>query len=163
VVVDLPATGHGIDWLRVPAAAARFLRVGPLADLCRRLRDQLLEPERSLVVVVSSVEPVVAAETRELCRRLWEEVGRRPSLVVANRVPRRPDPQSLDVVTVLGRSNPSWQPLRQLILDDLERARAADEALGMLSAVAGSPLVTIPELFADPAPSDLVGYLGRTP
>jgi anion-transporting ArsA/GET3 family ATPase len=163
VVVDLPATGHGIDWLRVPAAAARFLRVGPLADLCHRLRDQLLEPERSAVVVVSSVEPVVAAETRELCRRLWEEVGRRPSLVVANRVPRRPDTQSLDVLARLARSNPSWQPLGQLVLDDLERARAADEALGMLSAVAGAPLVAIPELFTDPAPSDLVGYLGRAP
>ena len=163
VVVDLPATGHGIDWLRVPAAAERFLRVGPLADLCRRLQGELIEPERSAVVVVSSVEPVVAAETRELCRRLWEEVGRRPSLVVANHVPRRPEAESVDLLARLARSDPGYEPLEHLVLDDLERARAADDALAMLGALAGSRLVTVPEFFADPAPSDLVSYLGKTP
>jgi arsenite/tail-anchored protein-transporting ATPase len=160
LVVDLPATGHGIDWLRVPAAAERFLRVGPLSDLCARLREQVLAPALSAVVVVSSVEPVVAAETRELCRRLWEEVGYRPSLLVANRVPRRPDTQNLELLARLGRSSSSWRALEELVLDDIERARTADEALAMLRSVAGAPLAIIPELFADPAPSHLARYLG---
>jgi hypothetical protein len=84
-------------------------------------------------------------------------------LVVANRLPRHPDAESVDLLARLARSDPSYGPLERLVLDDLERTRAADDALAMLGAIAGSPLVTIPELFADPAPSDLISYLGKTP
>jgi arsenite-transporting ATPase len=163
VVVDLPATGHGIDWLRIPAAAARFLRMGPLAEVCRQLMRDVLAPERSAMVVVSSVEPMVAAETRELCRRLREEVGRPPTLVVANRVPRRPDPTGVEFLRRTAPSEPKWQALERIVTADLERARLADEALETLAAIAFSPLVTIPELFADPGPSELAKFMGFAP
>ncbi len=89
VIVDLPATGHAVDWLRVVAAAERFLRTGPAAKMCRSILEEVLSPERSAIVVVSTAEPVVASETGELCERLRSELDRVPDIVIVNRVPRR--------------------------------------------------------------------------
>jgi hypothetical protein len=115
------------------------------------------------MVVVSSVEPMVAAETRELCRRLREEVGRQPTLVVANRVPRRPDPTGVEALGRIAVSGSNWQALQRIVTEDLERVKLADEALDTLAAIAASPLVSIPELFSDPAPSELAKFLGFAP
>ena len=53
VVVDMPATGHGVAWLRVPRQGRDFLAAGPLFDLCDRLGRELLAPGRASIVVVT--------------------------------------------------------------------------------------------------------------
>jgi arsenite/tail-anchored protein-transporting ATPase len=157
VIVDLPATGHGLDWLRVPAAAERFLRAGPAADLCRELREAILTPARSAIVVVSTVEPVVASETRQLCMRLHAELGRTPSLLVANRIPSSPTSAELSSLERAARRDPAWRPLQARAREDHENARLTEAALGELRAVAGARVVRIPEQHADPRPRDVRG------
>lgn len=159
VFVDLPATGHAVDWLRVPSAAARFLRVGPAANMCRRIIDGVLSERRSAIVVVSTAESVVAAETRELCARIFTELGRSPALVVANRVPRTPQPDELQHAKRAASRDSRWLPLVELLERDAELASEASDALASLRAVAGAPLKQIPELFADPGPGTAAHYL----
>jgi arsenite/tail-anchored protein-transporting ATPase len=154
-IVDLPASGHGLDWLRVPAAAERFLRAGPAAELCRELREAILGAERSAIVVVSTVEPVVASETRQLCARLHAELGRSPWLVVANRVPGSLSGSELQVLWQAARRDPAWGALWAAASEDQERARVTEQALAELRAVAGARVVRIAEQYADPRPRDL--------
>ncbi|HEU4533555.1 MAG TPA: ArsA-related P-loop ATPase, partial [Polyangiaceae bacterium] len=58
VVVDLPASGHAVDWLRVPGAFERFLLGGPLGSLGRRLREELVAAGKSDLVLVTLAEPL---------------------------------------------------------------------------------------------------------
>jgi hypothetical protein len=157
--VDLPATGHAVDWLRVPAAAERFLRAGPAAKMCRAILDDVLAPDRSALVVVSTAEPVVAAETRELCFRLRHELGRDPELVVVNRVPRRPSAPELLRARELGSRDLTWKPLADALLYDAELQADARIALTALDGIAGARVVEVPEFFRDPAPRELGVYL----
>jgi arsenite-transporting ATPase len=160
-VVDLPASGHSVDWLRVPIAAQRFLRAGPAAEICAALREQVLASTHSAIVVVSTVEPVVASETRELCDRIAEELQRSPSLLVANRVPHAPTAEQFDRLRQAARENGAWSDLCMAAGEDRKLARETAQALRELETVAGAPLATVPEMHVDPSPRDVLAHLGE--
>ena len=159
-MVDFPASGHSLDWLRVPVAAQRFLRSGPAAELCQTLRRDVLRPDRSAVVVVSTVEPVVASETRQVCARLIDELQRPPDLLVANRVPHCPSEQQLAQVHEAVQREPAWAALERLALADRERAAETERALASLRAIADAPLARVPEFYVDPSPHEVIPHLG---
>src|SRR5262249_23022028 len=56
VFVDMPATGHGVAWLRAPAQFSGLLDRGPLLDLTNRMRDEVVSKGRCSVVVVTLPE-----------------------------------------------------------------------------------------------------------
>jgi len=157
--VDLPATGHAVDWLRVPAAAERFLRVGPAARMCRAILDEVLADDKSALVVVSTAEPVVAMETRELCHRLIHELGRHPQLLVVNRVPRRPTDEERSAAKQLATADSVWEPLHRCLEHDAELQSDARQALTTLDESSNAEVLEVPELFRDPSPSELARYL----
>jgi anion-transporting ArsA/GET3 family ATPase len=159
VFVDLPATGHAVDWLRVPSAALRFLRVGPAAKMCRAILDDVLAVDHSALVVVTTAEPVVAAETRELCFKLEHELGRKPDLLVVNRVPRRPSAHELAQARDVSVRDPSWVPLARALEHDAELVADARMALTALGGLSGTELVEVPELFRDPKPREVSVHL----
>ncbi|MEM1415655.1 MAG: hypothetical protein AAGH15_12180 [Myxococcota bacterium] len=88
MIVDLPATGHGLGWLRAPGQLAELAIAGRAHEMARRVERELLVPARSAVVVVTLPEPLVLAETRELTSRLREEAPLGAHAVVVNGVPR---------------------------------------------------------------------------
>ena len=45
--VDLPATGHGVAWLRVPAQLRDVSQKGPLHDLTDRIVREVVSPGRA--------------------------------------------------------------------------------------------------------------------
>lgn len=159
VFVDLPATGHAVDWLRVPSMAERFLHVGPAAKMCRAIQDEVLSEERSALVVVSTAEPVVAAETRELVFRFEHELGRKPDLVVVNRVPRKPTRDELSGARAAAARDAAWAPLAHALGEDAEIGADAVLALTALGSIDGARVVEIPELFRDPGARELAGFL----
>lgn len=158
--VDLPATGHAVDWLRVPAAAERFLKVGPAAKMCRTIQQEVLAAEQSALVVVSTAEPVVASETRELVFRLSHELGRAPDLLVLNRVPRRPTPAELEHARHAAARDPAFAPLAHALTEDAELGADALLALTALDGIGAGKIVQVPELFRDPTPRELSRHLG---
>lgn len=89
IVVDMPATGHSVAWLRVPAQGRDLIRYGPLYELCKRLARDLVSPGKSSVVVVTLPERMVLQETLELCETLTRDVGLTASRLIVNRVPVR--------------------------------------------------------------------------
>lgn len=85
VVVDMPATGHGLAWLRLPVQMRDMFTSGPIHDLSQRLIDRLIG--RCSVVVVTLPERLVLLETIELCQALESEIGLSPSRLIVNRFP----------------------------------------------------------------------------
>lgn len=89
VVVDAPATGHGIAVLTAPRTFASAARVGPIARQAAAIGGMLSDPERTALVAVTTPEELPVNETLALRDALRAEVGLDLSLVVANAV-RRP-------------------------------------------------------------------------
>jgi arsenite-transporting ATPase len=121
IVVDMPATGHGLAWMRLPVQMRDMFASGPIHDLAARLVDRLISPERTSAVVVTLPERLVLLETIELCRALEIEVGLPPSRLVVNRFPRE---LAVD----------AWDAARAIEARGGETARAASELLRVMDA-----------------------------
>jgi anion-transporting ArsA/GET3 family ATPase len=90
VVLDAPATGHGLAMLQAPRTFATVARVGPVAGQGRAIADFLGDPRRTAVLAVSTAEEMPVTETLQLRSQLGEQSGLDLSLVVVNAVvPRR--------------------------------------------------------------------------
>src|ERR1035438_362496 len=86
VVLDAPATGHGLAMLQSPRTFASVARVGPVAKEGRAVASFLGDPRRTAVLAVSTAEEMPVSETLELRSRLRGELGLDLSLVVVNAV-----------------------------------------------------------------------------
>ncbi len=86
VVIDMPATGHGLAWLDTVRLLHALEPTGRARQLIDRLDARLADRSFTKLVVVTLGERLVMAETLELCRAL----PRRPDLVVVNGVHRPP-------------------------------------------------------------------------
>jgi anion-transporting ArsA/GET3 family ATPase len=90
VVVDGPASGHGVGMLRTPRTFAEIARVGPIASQARKVVDLLEDPARSAVVAVALPSELSVSETLDLQDRVAGALGRPLDAVVVNGVlPRR--------------------------------------------------------------------------
>lgn len=66
VVVDAPATGHGVGILRTPRTFADIARVGPIARQGRIIADTIADREFTGVVAVATPEEMAVNETLAL-------------------------------------------------------------------------------------------------
>jgi anion-transporting ArsA/GET3 family ATPase len=90
VVVDAPASGHGVGMLRTPRTFAEIARVGPIASQARKVVDLLEDPARSAMVAVALPSELSVSETLDLEDRVAAALGRPLDAVVVNGVlPRR--------------------------------------------------------------------------
>ena len=70
VVLDAPATGHGLALLEAPGTFASVARVGPVAEQGRAIASFLHDPGRTAVLTVSTAEEMAVDETLQLRSRL---------------------------------------------------------------------------------------------
>ena len=93
LVLDMPATGHALSWLRSVRVFRDLTRRGSAHDLLARIEEEVFAPGVLDVWAVSIPTPVALAETAELCAALKEEMSIDARLVV-NRDPCRGEVQS---------------------------------------------------------------------
>jgi anion-transporting ArsA/GET3 family ATPase len=75
VIVDAPATGHGIGFLETPRTFARIAKVGPMNAQANALDSFICNHRRTGVVLVSLPEEMPVNESAQLEERLLDEVG----------------------------------------------------------------------------------------
>lgn len=75
VIVDAPATGHGLDLLRVPRVILDVAPPGLLRREAERAHDLFKDPQRSGVLLVTIPEEMPSTETIELHRAVEQELG----------------------------------------------------------------------------------------
>ncbi len=84
VVLDAPATGHGVSLLAAPLLVSEVIERGPVAALAREVAELVASARRCGVVVVTMAEEMPVTEALELRHSLRQRFGRRPDLLVVN-------------------------------------------------------------------------------
>jgi len=86
VIVDAPATGHGLQYLRMPAAARDTFEIGLVHREAQRIVDLLTDPARTAVNLVTTAEEMPVNETVTMYRALRDDLGMPTGLLFVNRV-----------------------------------------------------------------------------
>jgi anion-transporting ArsA/GET3 family ATPase len=86
VMFDAPATGHGLDMLRVPKVIVDIVPPGVLRRDAERAWSMFQDPSQTGVVVVTLPEDMPTNETAELLEALEIELGLPVALLVINQV-----------------------------------------------------------------------------
>jgi anion-transporting ArsA/GET3 family ATPase len=163
VVVDLPASGHALDWLRVPQAFERFLGRSPLGLMGRNVHEALVATGRSDVVVVTLAEPLVVKETEQLCQRMRSELSMIPALVVVNRTVE-PDPDGAwEAVQFLAGNVPhlglAAADFAEILQSRGDQSDDTTYAFGLARALDATRVVALPEAAHDPSASTVASWL----
>lgn len=89
VILDAPATGHSLQYLRMPAAARDAFGAGLVHREAERLVRQLSDPARTAINLVTTAEEMPVNETVEMYRLLRDELRMPTGLLFVNRMHRR--------------------------------------------------------------------------
>jgi anion-transporting ArsA/GET3 family ATPase len=151
VIVDAPATGHGLGLLRTPRTFADIARVGPIAHQGRVIASTIADRDFTGVVAVTTPEEMPVNETLELHDALSAE-GLGLDLVIVNAVyAARFEESEIDELTgalARTRSRVARSALGAAISEHA-RTLAQHEELARLQEGLREPLVELPYLFAD--------------
>ena len=153
VVVDGPASGHGLGLLRTPQTFADLARVGPIATQSERVREFFGDSRQTGYVAVALPAELPVSETLESGRRLRKTLGRRLDAIAVNGVlADRFDDAEIERI----RSAAADGVPRAIAQAD-GRADAQRAHVERLVADADAPVIELPFLFAphlDPAHID---------
>lgn len=90
IVVDAPASGHGLTFLDAPRVVVSALRGGPLRREAERVEALVRDPARTTLVPVSLAEELAVQETAELVERVRADVGIHIEAAIVNAVSSPP-------------------------------------------------------------------------
>jgi anion-transporting ArsA/GET3 family ATPase len=168
VVVDAPASGHGLAMLTAPTTFGEIARVGPIRRQAFKVRDMLADPQRTGFVAVALPEEMPVNETLELGTRLHDAIGAGLDAIVVNGMyPERFSGKEAEALRAAAANGLGHDALAavQAALSEHERARAQRTHLRRLKREAAAPVHTLPFLFEAevglPEYATLAGKLGR--
>jgi anion-transporting ArsA/GET3 family ATPase len=145
VVVDGPASGHGVGMLRAPRTFADIARVGPIAAQARQVAALLEDAGRSALIAVAQPAELPVSETLELEGRLLAALGRPlDALIVNGLLPGRLSAADIDRLAAADGAVPG-----AVVIAARRRHGQATAQQGQLRRLrrhAGAPITTLPFL-----------------
>ncbi len=150
VLLDAPATGHGLSLLIAPRLVSDAIVGGPVGEATSEVAAWIAEPRRVGVVVVALAEEMPVSEALELRDELREKFGRDAAGLVVNGVyPEVPSDEAAketrDELTRL------WRRRRRLNELELER----------LERIWRRPCLELPLLAHEPGPDLVTGLMAE--
>ena len=170
VIVDAPATGHGLSLLRVPLAASKAVPVGPIGHNARRILALLRDAERTTLALVAIPEEMAVVETIEFHETASDELGIHVSAVLLNAChERRLDEAQEGVVLRLAASGADGTlgrgvRLRAALLAGrrhVRRRKLTRFYQARLRRALSLPLVPLPYVFAEEMGEDAIRMLAE--
>jgi len=161
VILDAPATGHGVAVLTAPGTFADAARMGPIARQGGIIHGMLADPDQTGIVAVATAEEMPVNETLALREALHAELGQRFAAVVVNGVlPTRF--RGADVAALGAAPAPPSRAVRAARAE-AARARAHRAQLARLRrGVGGVEVRTLPFVFEhDGLGGDALARLGE--
>jgi anion-transporting ArsA/GET3 family ATPase len=150
VIVDAPATGHGVATMRAPKTFADIARVGPIANQGRAMHAMITDSESTGVVAVALPEEMPVNETLSLRDSLRSELGLGLDRVVVNGVYEQRfssgDAGALRRAADTAGTPTARAALRAALSEHL-RARGQREQMARLEEGTGDAPVVLPFLF----------------
>jgi anion-transporting ArsA/GET3 family ATPase len=157
VILDAPASGHGLALLGAPQTFSEAARVGPIHRQAGLIAATLADPAQTAVVAVTLAEEMPVNETLELRAALVERMGLDVSLVVANGI--APDRLTADEAAELAALGaPSGTPVAAALWAH-DRARSQRAQLRRLRSGLDARPVRLPFAFGEPDPAALAELL----
>jgi anion-transporting ArsA/GET3 family ATPase len=74
IIVDTPATGHALQYMRMPKAAYDSFATGLVHREAKRVLDLITDPEKTLVNIVTTAEEMPVNETLEVADKISKKV-----------------------------------------------------------------------------------------
>jgi anion-transporting ArsA/GET3 family ATPase len=149
VIVDAPATGHGIGFLQTPRTFAGIARVGPIHSQAQELDRFITDHDTTGVAIVSIPEEMPVNESASLEETLTKEVGVAVDRVYMNAMyPERFDKGDAgQLEKALGSAEGGARAAVNAALSQYRRARTQRAQLQRLKRRVSSPVKTLPYIF----------------
>ncbi len=149
VIVDAPATGHGIGFLQTPRTFAAIARVGPIHSQAQRLNSYITDHELTGAAIVALPEEMPVNESAALEHDLREEVGVAVDRIYMNGLyPERFSKAEAERLTELAeREAGAVRAAARAALSEYGRARSQRAQLARLRRRVKAPVKTLPFLF----------------
>lgn len=156
VIFDAPATGHSLQYLRMPHAAHEAFGAGLVGRESQRIVDLLTDPRRTAISLVTTAEEMPVNETLEMYQQIRGQLHMPLGVLYVNRVHRSSlTPADLDGVE-RRLANLTDPHQRALVAEALSRGREEvgwstinATYLEQLRRAVDMPLVEIPFAFAE--------------
>jgi anion-transporting ArsA/GET3 family ATPase len=162
IVLDVPATGHGLTFLASARAMMEMTRVGPFHDLAESIDALLSDPGRPSILVVALPEELPVSETLEFLEALGPQRDQVRALAVNQvRPPCLPEVPGWEALRAALESG-SDPDLAELVrLGDLMQARLDLQERAVTRLAEGGrsilgrnvPLARLPRLETPPGPA----------
>jgi anion-transporting ArsA/GET3 family ATPase len=161
VVVDAPATGHGVGILKTPRTFAEIARVGPIAHQGRAIAATIEDRDFTAVVAVATPEEMPVTETLSLRDSLEREGFGLDAVIVNALYPERFGP---DQVVELGAAldttgSALGRTALRAALSEHARGTTQRHQVARLSEGLDEKLFELPFVFADHLGLDELGRL----
>ena len=149
VIVDAPATGHGIGFLQTPRTFAAIARVGPIHSQAQQLDRLITDHAHTGVAIVALPEEMPVNESAALEQDLRDEVGVAVDRVYMNGLyPERFSPEEAERLAELAAGqNGSVRAAARAAVSEHNRARSQRAQLARLRRRVTAPVKTLPFLF----------------
>jgi anion-transporting ArsA/GET3 family ATPase len=170
VILDAPATGHGLAFLKVPLVASAAVPVGPVGHNARRILAMLRDRQRTALVLVAVPEEMAVVEAVQFQALAKEELGMEPAAVVLNECHERrfSDEDEAEVLRLaaegaggdLAPDAPLAAALRAA-RRQIRRRKLTRFYRDRLRRALGGPLVSLPFLFREALGPDDIRFLAE--
>ena len=149
VIVDAPATGHGVGLLQTPRNFAELARVGPLASQAARIEATIDDQDETGVLIVAGPEEMAVNESAALERALVEGDRFAVDAIFANAVyPQRFEDAEVERLEgALAAAGPAAAAIESA-LSESRRAAAQRAQLERLGEMTEAPVTELPYVFA---------------
>ena len=149
VIVDSPATGHGISFLQTPRTFANIARVGPMHNQARELEEMIVDHSMTGSVIVSLPEEMPVNETASLESELTGDIGVSVDRVIMNALyPDRFASKDMGALEPLKSSEDAeLRAAYRAALSQTRRTAAQAEQFERLKGMVSAPISTLPFVF----------------
>jgi anion-transporting ArsA/GET3 family ATPase len=149
VIVDAPATGHGVGFLQTPRTFAAIARVGPIHGQAQQLDRFITDRDNTGAAIVALPEEMPVNESAALEEDLRSEVGVAVDRVYLNGLyPERFSKGETERLAELaGGENGMVRAAARAAVSEHERARSQRAQLARLRRRVQAPVKTLPFLF----------------
>ncbi len=149
VIVDAPATGHGLALLRAPRTFADIAKVGPIKNHAETIHSFTADPKLTGIVAVALAEEMPVNETMDLEERLAKDMGLELSAVLVNGVlPERFSGADAEAMAAAEEAagSPAAREALTAALRAHQRARSQRSQVARLKRGVEAPVSTLPFL-----------------
>ena len=158
VILDAPATGHGLALMRAPRTCAEVAKVGPIHNHAKHIERFITDPASTAIVAVALPEEMPVNETVDLEDRLRDELGMDLSRVFVNGVlaERFSSKDAEAIASVDGAGSAGARAALGAALAAHERTRSQRSQVRRLKRGVDAPVATLPFILTpELGPEDL--------